>query len=59
MNTNSQQYKRDVTFTCDKLTLWEGLLLKHVVEAFSKGKIVHLESDEDFEKRMSKKVKSK
>lgn len=55
MNTETQQYERDVTFTCDNLTLWEGIFLKQIVEGFSKGKIIHLESDEEFEKRMSSK----
>ena len=47
----SENYSRDVTFSCDNLTLWEGLFLKSVVEAISKGKQIVIESDEDFEKR--------
>ena len=50
MNT-SEKYPRDVTFNCDNLTLWEGLYLKTIVEAISKGKKIEIESDEDFEKR--------
>ena len=47
-----QKYVRDITFTCDNLTLWEGIYLKTIVEAFQKGKQVKIETDEDFEKRM-------
>jgi hypothetical protein len=46
------RYIRDVTFTCDNLTLWEGILLKSVVEAFQRGKEVKIETDEQFEVRM-------
>lgn len=49
--TSKQGYLRDVTFKCDELTLFEGLFLKSVVDAMSKGKKVDIESDEDFEKR--------
>jgi hypothetical protein len=45
-----KNYKRDVIFNCDNLTLWEGLLLKSVVDAINKGKKIIIESDEDFEK---------
>jgi hypothetical protein len=47
-----QKYVRDVTFTCGNLTLFEGIFLKTIVEAFQKGKQVKIETDEDFEKRM-------
>ncbi len=47
----TKSYSRDVTFNCDNLTLWEGLFLKIIVEAISKGKEITIESDEDFEKR--------
>lgn len=46
-----QGYKRDVSFQCEELTLWEGMFLKDIVEAISKGKKIQIESDEDFEKR--------
>jgi hypothetical protein len=46
------KYIRDVTFKCDNLTLFEGIFLKSVVEAFQRGKEVKIETDEDFEKRM-------
>ena len=36
----TKKYERDVTFTSGNLTLWEGLLLKSVVDAISKGKII-------------------
>ena len=48
---DKQKYERDVKFNCDNLTLWEGLYLKTIVEAISKGKKIEIESDEDFEKR--------
>ena len=48
---DKQKYERDVTFTCDNLTLWEGMFLKFIAEAISKGKKIEIESDEDFEKR--------
>jgi len=48
----TKKYERDVTFACDRLTLWEGLLLKSIVEAVNKGKKIIIESDEDFEKRI-------
>jgi len=51
MNYSNQGYPRDVTFSCDNLTLWEGMFLKAVAEAISKGKQIVIESDEDFEKR--------
>ena len=47
----TKKYERDVTFTSGNLTLWEGLLLKSVVDAISKGKIIVVETDEAFEKR--------
>lgn len=47
-----QKHVRDVTFTCDNLTLFEGIFLKIIVEAWQKGKQVKIETDEDFEKRM-------
>ena len=47
----TKKYKRDVTFTCDNLTLWEGLFLKSIAEAISKGKNIIIETYEDFEKR--------
>lgn len=47
-----QSYVRDVTFNCDNLTLFEGLFLNSVVEAFQKGKKVKIETDEEFEKRI-------
>ena len=50
--TQPNSYKRDVTFNCDNLTLWEGLLLKSIIEAINKGKKIIIESDEDFEKRI-------
>jgi hypothetical protein len=46
------RYIRDVKFTCDNLTLWEGILLKSIVEAFQRGKEVKIETDEQFEVRM-------
>jgi hypothetical protein len=46
------KYVRDVTFKCDNLTLFEGIFLKSIVEAFQRGKEVKIETDEDFEKRM-------
>jgi hypothetical protein len=46
------KYIRDVTFKCDNLTLFEGIFLKSIVEAFQRGKEVKIETDEDFEKRM-------
>jgi hypothetical protein len=49
---NVQRYVRDVTFECDNLTLWEGMLLKDIVEALSKGKKVKIETDEEFEARI-------
>jgi hypothetical protein len=52
MNYSKQGYPRDVTFSCDNLTLWEGMFLKAVAEAISKGKQITIESDEDFEKKM-------
>mgnify|MGYP003344507018 FL=1 len=52
MNYSKQGYTRDVTFSCDNLTLWEGMFLKAVAEAISKGKQITIESDEDFEKKM-------
>ena len=51
MNYSKQGYPRDVTFSCDNLTLWEGMFLKAVAEAISKGKEIVIESDEDFDKR--------
>ena len=50
---NVQRYVRDVTFECDNLTLWEGILLKDIVEAFQKGKKVKIETDEEFEARVA------
>jgi hypothetical protein len=47
-----QKYVRDVTFNCDNLTLWEGIFLKTIVEAFQKGKKVKIETDEEFEARI-------
>jgi len=49
---STQPYVRDVTFKCDNLTLFEGIFLKTIVEAFQKGKEVKIETDEEFEKRM-------
>jgi hypothetical protein len=49
---SAQPYVRDVTFKCENLTLFEGLFLKSVVEAFQKGKEVKIETDEEFEKRI-------
>jgi hypothetical protein len=49
--TSKHGYLRDVTFECKELTLFEGLFLKNIVDAISKGKKVLIESDEDFEKR--------
>jgi hypothetical protein len=46
------KYIRDVTFTCDNLTLFEGIFLKAIVEAFQKGKEVKIETDEQFEARI-------
>jgi hypothetical protein len=47
-----QKYVRDVTFKCDNLTLFEGIFLKTIVEAFQKGKQVKIETDEEFEARI-------
>jgi hypothetical protein len=49
---SEQRYVRDVTFECDNLTLWEGILLKDIVEAFQKGKKIKIETDEEFEARI-------
>lgn len=49
---NEQRYVRDVTFECANLTLWEGILLKDIVEAFQKGKKVKIETDDEFEARI-------
>lgn len=46
------KYARDVTFKCDNLTLFEGIFLKAIVEAFQRGKKVTLETDEEFEARI-------
>ena len=46
------KYVRDVTFTCDNLTLFEGIFLKSVVDAFQRGKEVKIETDEQFEARI-------
>jgi hypothetical protein len=51
MNTQPN-YLRDVTFTCDNLTLFEGIFLKSIVEAFQRGKEVVIETDEEYEKRI-------
>lgn len=48
----TQSYVRDVTFTCTNLTLFEGIFLKLIVEAFQKGKEVKIETDEEFEARI-------
>jgi hypothetical protein len=48
----ADRYIRDVTFTCDNLTLFEGIFLKSIVEAFQRGKEVKIETDEQFEVRM-------
>lgn len=50
--TTQPQFVRDVTFTCGNLTLFEGIFLKLIVEAFQKGKKVTLETDEQYELRM-------
>lgn len=47
----TKKCERDVKFTCDNLTLWEGLLLKDVAAAISKGKTIVVEPDDAFEKR--------
>jgi len=52
------KYVRDVSFSCDKLTLFEGLFLKSIIEAIGKGKIVSIETEEDFEKRIKKENKN-
>jgi hypothetical protein len=52
MSPDAQRYVRDVTFKCDNLTLWEGIFLKSIVEAFQRGKEVKIETDEQFEARM-------
>ena len=46
------KYVRDVTFKCDNLTLFEGIFLKSIVEAFQRGKKVNIETDEEFEVRI-------
>ena len=46
------KYVRDVTFKCDNLTLFEGIFLKYIVEAFQRGKKVKIETDEEFEARI-------
>jgi hypothetical protein len=46
------KYVRDVTFKCDNLTLFEGIFLKCIVEAFQRGKEVNIETDEEFEARI-------
>lgn len=48
----TQSYARDVTFTCDNLTLFEGIFLKAIVEAFQKGKEVKIETDEELKVRI-------
>jgi hypothetical protein len=52
MSLDAKRYVRDVTFKCDNLTLWEGIFLKSIVEAFQRGKEVKIETDEQFEARM-------
>lgn len=49
---NEQRHVRDVTFKCDNLTLWEGIFLKSIVEAFQRGKEVKIETDDEFEARI-------
>lgn len=59
MNLNAQRYVRDVTFTCDNLTLFEGLFLKSIVDAIQRGKQVKIETDEAFEARLSEARKNR
>ena len=46
------KHRRDVTFRCDNLTLFEGVFLKLIVEAWQKGKEIKIETDEEFETRI-------
>ena len=46
------KHVRDVTFKCDNLTLFEGIFLKAIVEAFQQGKKVKIETDAEFEARI-------
>lgn len=54
--TERLNFSRDVSFSCtyENLTIYEGLYLKSLIEAFRKKKIILFETDPEFERRKAK-----